>query len=80
MASSSNFIPRTLTETDSKNASMKYKAILAQSIAEKAQPWKALYQVHPLDMPTSTSLHDKPYFKGDHTSNDYEAGDYGSGA
>jgi len=80
MASSCDFGPRIPTETDSKDVSIEYKAMLAQSIADKAQPWKALYQVHPLDKPTSNSLHDKPYFKGDHTSNDYEAGDYGSGA
>jgi len=80
MASCSDFDPRIPVETGSNDAIIEYKAMLAQSIADKAQPWKALYQVHPLDKPASDSLHDKPYFKGDHTDNDYEAGDYGAGA
>jgi hypothetical protein len=79
MASSSDFGLRILTDTDSKDASIENEATLAQSIAKKAQPWKAVYQVHPLDKPTSNSLHDRPYFKGDHIGSDDEAGDYGGG-
>lgn len=80
MASSGQIDSEIRAQTDEGTASMEFKAILAQSIADKAQPWKALYRVHPLDKPMSSSLHDKPYFKGDHTGNDYQAGDYGAGA
>ncbi|OJD27086.1 hypothetical protein ACJ73_01526 [Blastomyces percursus] len=80
MASTGQFDPQIHLEACTEAADMEFKNMLSRSIESKAQPWKALYCVHPLDKPTSDSLHDKPYFKGDHCGDDYQAGDYGNGA
>ncbi|CAF3485310.1 unnamed protein product [Fusarium graminearum] len=38
----------------------------------KHQPWKAAYKVDPTDVPSTMSLHDKPWYKSEHLDAAYE--------
>ncbi|OBS22545.1 hypothetical protein FPOA_08882 [Fusarium poae] len=38
----------------------------------KHQPWKGAYKVDPTDVPSTMSLHDKPWYKTEHLDAAYE--------
>ncbi|TPX09395.1 uncharacterized protein E0L32_009439 [Thyridium curvatum] len=39
----------------------------------KIQPWKNTYKANPEDVPTTASLHDKPWFRAEQLEEDYDA-------
>ncbi|KAG5786656.1 hypothetical protein H9Q69_014268 [Fusarium xylarioides] len=44
----------------------------AKVVKAKHQPWKDAYNVDPTDVPTTMSLHDKPWYRGEHLDAAYE--------
>lgn len=44
----------------------------AKVLTKKSQPWKETYVVSPTDVPSSSSLHDKPWYRSEDLDSAYE--------